>query len=50
MGKTGDFGAKNNKETYIFLKRGSFQSGQVRKAQQRIFLKRDLLERPRSKM
>ena len=30
-GKTGDLGVKNNKETYIFLKRRSFRSAQVRK-------------------
>ena len=36
MGKTWDFGAKNNNETYIFLKRGSFRSSQVEKAEQRI--------------
>ena len=35
-GKTGDLGVKNNKETYIFLKRRSFRSAQVGKAEQRI--------------
>ena len=35
-GKTGDLGVKNNKETYIFLKRRSFRSDQVGKAEQRI--------------
>ena len=35
-GKTGDFGAKNNKETYIFLKRGCFRSAQVGKVVQSI--------------
>ena len=47
--KTGDFGAKNNKETLIHVfKRGSFRSAQVGKAEQRIvyFLKGHLLERP----
>ena len=34
--KTGDLGVKNNKETYIFLKRRSFRSAQVGKAEQRI--------------
>ena len=34
--KTGDFGAKDNKETYMFLKRGSFRTSQVGKAEQRI--------------
>ena len=31
-----DFGAKNNKETNIVLKRGSFRSAQVGKTEQRI--------------
>ena len=35
-GKTEDLGVKNNKETYIFLKRRSFRSAQVGKAEQRI--------------
>ena len=35
-GKTGNLGVKNNKETYIFLKRRSFRSVQVGKAEQRI--------------
>ena len=51
-GKTGDFGVKNNKETYVLFKRGSFRSAhQVGKAVQRIvyFRKGCLLERPRSK-
>ena len=55
-GKTGDFGAKNSKETYLKKKnkkkkRGSFRSAQVGKAVQRIvyFLKGGLLERPGQK-
>ena len=36
MGKTEDLGVKNNKETYIFVKRGSFRSAQVGKAEQRM--------------
>ena len=40
-GQTEDLGAKNNKETYILLKRGDIPSAQVRKAEQWIvFLKR----------
>ena len=43
-GKTEDLGVKNNKETYMFLKRRSFRSAQVEKAESRtkncIFLKR----------
>ena len=35
-GKNKDFGAKNNKETYISLKGGYFRSVQVGKAEQRI--------------
>ena len=38
MGKTEDFGAKNNKETYIFLKQGSFRSAQVGKAEQKLYI------------
>ena len=37
-GKTGDLGVKNNKETYIFLKRRSFRSAQVGKAEQRMYI------------
>ena len=33
-GKTGDLGVKNNKETYMFLKRRSFRFPQVGKAEQ----------------
>ena len=37
-GKTGDLGVKNNKETYMFLKRRSFRSAQVGNAEQRIVI------------
>ena len=33
-----DFGAKNKKEKYIFLKRGSLRSAQVRKAEQKLYI------------
>ena len=48
-GKTGDFGAKNKKETYIFFKTGVFRSGQSEKwnTELYIFGKGGLLERPR---
>ena len=35
-GKTGDLGIKNNKETYILIKRLSFRSAQAGKEEQRI--------------
>ena len=37
-GKTGDLGVKNNKETYMFLKRRSFRSAQVGKAEQKLYI------------
>ena len=49
-GKTGDFGTKNNKDTYIFLKTRVFSIWPGRKSATKncIFLKRGQ-ERPRSK-
>ena len=37
-GQTGDLGVKNNKETYMFLKRRSFRSAQVGKAEQKLYI------------
>ena len=34
----GDFGTKNNKEMYIFLKGGSFEAAQVGKVEQTKFM------------
>ena len=35
---TGDFGAKNNKETYIFLKQGSFDLARSEKCNKESYI------------